>query len=828
MLIAISAASIFAGLADASILLARYQSGRPSDTGYAWLVQLIGMWTELDFAAWFPAFFRRFYAIDSLPELLGFLGAAAALNLALGLGAGLLALPLAARIHRRPGLALVFSAPFFLHLATEVSLPGLTRSAALANLAVGVGIVAALWLLLWPMSRIRSFPALSRACAAALMGVGMAAIAGGALAGLFDRQAATVAVPKAPNILLISIDSLRADHLHCYGYPRETSPHLDALAAEGVLYRYAVAPTSWTLPSHVTMMTSLPPHQHQITSDLTRLGGGALTLAEVLRGAGYETAAFVSGPYLQAEYGFWQGFDHYDDYSAMPRHWNAGRKITSPGLINAVTRWIEDRPQPERPFFVFLHMWDVHYDYRPPAPYANMFDPHYTGSVTGEDFEGSAEVHRDMAPRDLEHIIALYDGEIRYTDEHLGQLFDFLRRRGLFDSSIVAATSDHGDEFFEHGEKGHRKSLYDEVLLVPLILRYPAGLPAGQVISEQVRLLDLAPTLLRLAGLEQPPEFGMQDGDQRDFGQNVARRSDTETIEEPAPRLAYGVLSWQLASVRNNGWKLIVRVKDDPRPELYNLAADPGEQVNLSGQHGSQLDELHSRLSRFRRAGSKQVLAENMEASSEHLAALRSLGYLSDLARDAVESRVQMIAPPPGSRLERSGVTFRWQADGKTDGYYLKVGSIADAEDIFGGNVGSTTSARVSGIPLDGRDIHVRLVAFRGDRRRQEDFLYVTGDEDAPCTATVSLQNLTRGGAGFQVGDSFRMEVRGEPEAPVRVKALHRGRRQNQDFGRTDADGRLVIEDVMRADSAGEWRQTWLVGGRCASPTLSFEVAPAE
>jgi hypothetical protein len=205
------------------------------------------------------------------------------------------------------------------------------------------------------------------------------------------------------------------------------------LAAAGARFTTVVSPTSWTLPAHVTLLTALPPEVHGVERGPFRIGSGVTTLAQVLHQRGYATAGFVSGPYLDAGYGFARGFDHYDDYSALRiSSWAVHRAHTSPALVDSTTRWLaewHDQPT-RRPFFVFLHMWDVHYDFNPPPPYDTMFDPDYRGTVTTEDFETGSTVHAGMDPRDLEHVVALYDGEIRYTDEHLGRLIDVLRRLG--------------------------------------------------------------------------------------------------------------------------------------------------------------------------------------------------------------------------------------------------------------------------------------------------------------------------------------------------------------------------------------------------------------
>jgi arylsulfatase A-like enzyme len=183
-----------------------------------------------------------------------------------------------------------------------------------------------------------------------------------------------------------------------------------------------------------------------------------------------------------------------------------------------------------------------------------MFDPDYRGSLTARDFATSLEIHADMDRRDLEHVIALYDGEIRYTDEYLGRLIERLRAMELLDDTIVAVTSDHGDEFFEHGKKGHGNHLYDETVLVPLVLRHPATIPAGTVVEQQARLMDVAPTLLALAGVAPPPGFGAMAGASH-TARDLSSRWRTAGRETAPP--AFGELRGEWASVRTEGAKLI-------------------------------------------------------------------------------------------------------------------------------------------------------------------------------------------------------------------------------------------------------------------------------
>ena len=479
-----------------------------------------------------------------------------------------------------------------------------------------------------------------------------AAAAATALGSDSGPAPAISATKGLPNILLISVDSLRADHLHCDGYPRETSPSIDALAREGVRFKTVVSSTSWTLPAHLTMLTSLPPEGHGVILDRMRLRPGVLTLAEALRRSGYATAGFTSGPYLEAEYGFSQGFEHYDDYSvtnSSPQFSHRG--ITSPLLLRTVGSWLSrwDREGRKRAFFIFLHMWDVHYDYAPPPPFDTMFDPGYRGSVTAENYMKNPQIRPGMDPRDLEHVIALYDGEIRFTDLHIGRLMEILKSVGVFDDTIVAATADHGEEFFEHGNKGHRRSLYDESLLVPLVIRYPRKVPAGKVVAQQVRLMDIAPTLIGIAGLKPPSGFGAPapkgPNAERDLSSLIASdpgaaagggNSGGGAVRGAEPAHAFGDLHGRLACVRTERYKFI-QSRVTGAEELFDLSADPAEQTNISSRISSRtssgdpaLDEtLRKALVAWRESwGKGRGLSRAIELNEEQKERLRSLGYI--------------------------------------------------------------------------------------------------------------------------------------------------------------------------------------------------------
>ena len=363
------------------------------------------------------------------------------------------------------------------------------------------------------------------------------------------------ATKPTTNLLLISLDSVRSDHLSCYGYrprhapTRPTTPAIDALAGEGTLFEKARASTSWTLPSHVALLTGHPDLVHGVELDVHRIGDGTPTLAERLSDAGYRTAGFFSGPYLEPRFGFDRGFARYracygpellaasaayerahrerlnarDAYAlraAWEREVEAERKLevasqsdnSSEVVADAVVAELEQVAERGDPFFVFAHFFDPHYDYTPPPPYDRLFDPDYTGSIDGREFyrnpavaafdmSSPSERRRTVSDRDLEHLLALYDGELAATDRAVGRVLERLAELGLSDSTLVVLVGDHGDEFFEHDGIGHRRTLFREVLDVPLIVRLPGRVPRGKRIDTPVATYELAAAVLELLGV---------------------------------------------------------------------------------------------------------------------------------------------------------------------------------------------------------------------------------------------------------------------------------------------------------------------------------------
>ncbi len=282
------------------------------------------------------------------------------------------------------------------------------------------------------------------------------------------------------NVILISIDTLRADHLGCYGYVRNTSSHISDLATQGVLFKEHIAPAPSTLPSHASMFTSLNPFAHKaewVTA--VPLDSTIVTLAEVLRKENFSTVAFTGGGQVSKKYGFDQGFQIYDE---------EGGGIAP--VLQKTLDWL--RGNKDKRFFLFFHTYEVHHPYVPPKSYDGLFYPEYSGklgnNISIEMLKKINKGKQKIDENDRKHIVAQYDEEIVYMDEQLNKLFEELKYLKIWDKTLIVFTSDHGEEFNEHGKMGwHGHTLYDELLKIPLIIRFPDNSYSGTIIEQQTR-----------------------------------------------------------------------------------------------------------------------------------------------------------------------------------------------------------------------------------------------------------------------------------------------------------------------------------------------------
>ncbi len=362
---------------------------------------------------------------------------------------------------------------------------------------------------------------------------------------------------KPRNVVLISFDTCRADHLGCYGYSPQLTPNVDALARDGVRFTSVITPFPMTLPAHCSMLTGSYPATHGVHSNSDRLGEANVTLAEVMRSAGYQTGAVVGGFPMSSSFGVGQGFETYDDQFPPRQHVDDVAERKAEEVSRRGMAWLESHGS--QPFFLFLHYYDPHYPYDPPAPFP-----------------------------------ATYDGELAYTDVWVGKVIDKLRQLSLYDNTLVVLVGDHGEGLSEHGEREHGFLIYQNTLGVPMIVRAPGG-PSNARVDENVSLIDVVPTVLGLVRLSPAKQV---DGADLSGYLNGARRekSSRPLFSESRWPEYFGCCS--LFCVIDGPWKYIRA----PRAELYDLRRDPGEQNNLIDKQPQLARRLCDRVDRWRRA----------------------------------------------------------------------------------------------------------------------------------------------------------------------------------------------------------------------------------
>jgi len=451
-----------------------------------------------------------------------------------------------------------------------------------------------------------------------------------------------------PNVLLITIDTLRADHLSAYGYPRETSPVLDALARRGALFENALTPTPRTTQAIASMMTSLYPQTHGIRTLWGSLPRTRVTLAERFRDAGYLTAGFWTTTFLDEKRGLAQGFDAYENTSIES---DRAELVTDRAIL-----WLADRvgPRPDRgrkdkrrPFFLWLHYRDPHMPYNPPPEERIFVDRAYGGEFRDAvRFYPSKElmVYNHLGLIDSSDVVqaaALYDGEIRYADRQIGRLFKDLDDRDLTEKTVIVVSADHGEGLSEHGYYfDHGDILYDSSVKVPLIVAGPE-IPAVRV-AEQASLLDVAPTIARLANLSWSGEM-----EGRDLTTAIAEAAAGRNASDP-PRVLFGEsgenllgafnifrfvegIDGKMRSARTDRWKLTMLPKPGGVRDyaLYDLALDPAESTNVFTVQPIVVEELTASLDEFLR-GAAGVRDESKigDVDEETQEKLRSMGYL--------------------------------------------------------------------------------------------------------------------------------------------------------------------------------------------------------
>jgi len=453
-----------------------------------------------------------------------------------------------------------------------------------------------------------------------------------------QAPAASEAAPRS--LLLVTLDTVRADRVGCYGYDPAATPNLDRLAAEGVRFADVTAPAPLTLPAHATLLSGRTPPAHGLRQNgAGRLSEEVETVATRLAAAGYDTAAFVGAYVLHRRFGLDRGFAVYDDEVGTAEPGGAVRlesERPADRVVDRALAWLaarDDGSEAPGPFFLWLHLYDPHAPYEPPEPYRSR--------------------HRDP-----------YDGEIAFADAQLGRLLDYLGAEGLAGEVAVAVAGDHGESLGDHGEATHGLLLYQPALAVPWLLRAP-GVPAGRVVTEPVSLADVGPTVAGLLGHPLPT------------APNTAGRDLTEALRgggEPTAADLYAETTYPasfgwgpLAVLRRGELKYV----EAPRPELYDLAADPGETRNLLAERRREARELRLRLEEMRSAAESAAPAADDVAGAvddETRERLGALGYLAaGPARDPGLPLAQLPDPKTMVGLfERYEVAHRALEAGRT------------------------------------------------------------------------------------------------------------------------------------------------------------------
>ena len=442
------------------------------------------------------------------------------------------------------------------------------------------------------------------------------------------------------NIILISLDTLRADHLKCYGYERETSPNMDQLGTEGVVFTNAFSSTSWTLPAHVSLLTSLDNRHHQVNTRNAYMDNSIITLADILRKNGYFNYGFTGSGLVSQQFGFSKGFDFYCDFRGSQRQRNSVEV-----LYKYFDNWLDKNK--DKKFFLFLHTYQTHEPYFSPSPYNSLFlnkkkakweEAHMLRIIYDPEYSHPRRF-KDLTPLEKENIVALYDGEIRYTDECLIKpLIEKLKELNLYQRTMIIVTSDHGEEFYDRKGWLHGSSLYNELVMIPLIIKFPYSKFKNTKISKCVRITDIMPTILQEADID----YSSFEFDGKSLVKIINNDDNEESIF--VADLGSEDYPYKLPSkiaINFNELKLILN-NDFGQPqalfgpytpptskvELYDLSKDPLEKNNVAHQEEEivrlllkKIYELHPIVSEKREKKKKEI-DEELEKT------LRALGYI--------------------------------------------------------------------------------------------------------------------------------------------------------------------------------------------------------
>ncbi|MBI5030576.1 MAG: sulfatase [Chloroflexi bacterium] len=460
---------------------------------------------------------------------------------------------------------------------------------------------------------------------------------------------------KEPNILLIVIDATRARNLSCYGYARATSPNLDRLAAQGVLYEQAITSAGWSLPAHASLFTGLYASRHGADDQHKYLQSDHLTLAEMLSARGYCTLAFCDNPYVGPATGLDRGFQWFNrsfNSSTRPaskkiakltrRYRNAlakarGEHDSGAANINRhVLESLQRLKGQSSPFFMFMHYEDTHAPYRLPEKFARFLPKNI-------ELDKALKVNQDpwkhlidpkqMSEEDFQILRALYDSEIYYVDYRIGQVLNTLQAMDMYDNTLIIVTADHGENIGDHGMMAHKYCLYDTLMHVPLIIRYPSGVTNPGRVQHQVQTLDIVPTILSmLRDTDSPVFLSLQGYDllssyRREFTIAEQSRPDLSKFYTRFPGVDVSRFDRALTMIRDDRYKFIWA--SDGRHELYDRKSDPSEEHNVIDVLPHVAANLEKQLQEWQ-SGFKRVEVSTPapEFDQEVVERLQALGYL--------------------------------------------------------------------------------------------------------------------------------------------------------------------------------------------------------
>jgi arylsulfatase A-like enzyme len=436
-------------------------------------------------------------------------------------------------------------------------------------------------------------------------------------------------VPKNDfNIVLITIDALRADHLSCYGYERKTSPNIDWIAEKGIIFKNAIAPSSWTAPSMASLFTSLYPINHGVIHGICYVHNKTIynqevfsseltTLAEILQAHGYTTFGVASNLHLSGKFGFAKGFNY---FKCLP--WDPAQSVNK--IVYSWEKYIKKSDK----FFLWVHYFDPHHAYHARSPWIEQYTPKALTRKLNLTSKSSSELTKLIPtfkkdPQALSNLIALYDSEINYVDSYLGKL---IRKFGLNKNTLIIITADHGEGFLDHSQLGHGNNLYHETIHIPLIIKLPYS-SKKEIVDKQVNLIDIMPTILHILNID-PPE--------QTLGKSILKKEGLSLwlkkmlLINGAPDSTFSELDTKhiLKTIMTPKWKYIYNYKDKTE-QLYNIKSDPQEIDNLTNKKTELCKQLKEQLFDWVSTAKKYpTKKQHFKLSPEEKEKLKGLGYI--------------------------------------------------------------------------------------------------------------------------------------------------------------------------------------------------------